>query len=289
VRRAERAVARASEGARPPALSRARRPTAHPGRGLIHALALLAALGWAAQARAADPAPAPAKTIALKGDRLTVKVSAVPLDEVLQAIVAPSSGEIRGSVKQPHDVSIDFEEVPVQDGLGRLLGDQNFVLTFRENGTLRSLTLLGGPQEATSEARIVKPTQPGQPVATATEMMQRNVPVPAGSKLAQFLGQPTATLQQLLDISIRYEDASLRVEAMRASMGAIDTQADLKAMVVKSLRDTDDRTLENVIRGVAQDRAREIVSQIAAITQTPEIRARTTRLLQQMQPTPTAQ
>jgi hypothetical protein len=288
VRRAERAVARASEGARPPALSRARRPTAHPGRGLIHALALLAALGWAAQARAADPAPAPAKTIALKGDRLTVKVSAVPLDEVLQAIVAPSSGEIRGSVKQPHDVSIDFEEVPVQDGLGRLLGDQNFVLTFRENGTLRSLTLLGGPQEATSEARIVKPTQPGQPVATATEMMQRNVPVPAGSKLAQLIG-PTATLQELLDISIRQEDASVRVEAMRASMGAIDTQADLKAMVVKSLRDTDDRTLENVIRGVAQDRAREIVSQIAAITQTPEIRARTTRLLQQMQPTPTAQ
>jgi hypothetical protein len=190
---------------------------------VIRALALLAALASAAQARAADPAPAPAKTIALTGDRLTVKVSAVPLDEVLQAIVAPSSGEIRGSVKQPHDVSIDFEEVPLQDGLGRLLGDQNFVLTFRENGTLRSVTLLGGPQEATSEARIVKPAPPAQPVVGAAEMMQRNVPVPAGSKLAQFLGQQTATLQQLVDISIRQEDASLRVEAMRAGMGAVDT------------------------------------------------------------------
>ena len=250
---------------------------------------LLAVLGPAAQVRAGDPAPAPPRTIVLNGDRLTVKVSAAPLDEVLQAIVRPSGGEIRGSVKQPRDVSIDFEEVPLQDGLGRLLGDQNFVLTFRENGTLRSVTLLGGPQEASSEARIVKPTPPGQPAVAATDMMQRNVPVPAGSKLAQFLGQPTATLQQLLDISVRQEDASLRVEAMRAGMGAIDTQPDLKAMVVKSLSDTDDRTLENVIRGLAQDRAREVVSQMAAITRTPEIRTRTTQLLQHMQPTPAAQ
>ncbi len=256
-------------------------PAARPVAGLILALSLLAAILPGYPAGAAD-APPP-KTIALKGDKLTVKVNAVPLDEVLQAVVAPSQGEIRGSVKQPHDVSIEFEDVPLQDGLGRLLGDQNFVLTFRENGSLRTLTLLGGAQEQSSEARIVKPSA-AHPAVAATDMMQRSVPVPAGSKLALFLGQPNATLQQLLDISLRQDDASLRVEALRAGVGAIDSEPDLKALVVKSLGDTDDHTLENVIRSVAQDRAREIVSQMAAITRTPELRIRSTQLLQHLRP-----
>ena len=155
VHRPERTVALPSQGARTAGLPSDRRPAARPVPGLILALALLAAILPGYPAGAAD-APPP-KTIALKGDKLTVKVNAVPLDEVLQAVVAPSQGEIRGSVKQPHDVSIEFEEVPLQDGLGRLLGDQNFVLTFRENGSLRTLTLLGGAQEQSSEARIVKP------------------------------------------------------------------------------------------------------------------------------------
>ena len=277
--RPERAVALPSQGTRTADVPSDRWPAARPVAGLILALSLLAAILPGHPAGAAD-APPP-KTIALKGDKLTVKVNAVPLDEVLQAVVAPSQGEIRGSLKQPHDVSIEFEDVPLQDGLGRLLGDQNFVLTFRENGSLRTLTLLGGAQEQSSEARIVKPTA-AHPAAT--DMMQRSVPVPAGSKLALFLGQPNATLQQLLDISLRQDDASLRVEALRAGVGAIDSEPDLKALVVKSLGDTDDHTLENVIRSVAQDRAREIVSQMAAITRTPELRIRSTQLLQHLRP-----
>jgi len=278
VYRAERPVAPASEGPRSAALPVDRWSAARAGGCLI--LALLAVLVTWVQGPAAD-APPP-KTIVLTGDKLTVKVNAVPLDDVLQAVVGPGNGEIRGSVKQPHDVTIDFEDVPLRDGLARLLGDQNFVLTFRDDGTLRAVTLLGGAQDQSSGARIVKQAQPGQPSASAGELMQRNVPVPAGGKLALFLGQPSATLQQLLDISLRQDDASLRVEAIRAGMGAIDTQADLKALVVKTLSDVDDHTLENVVRTVAQDRAREFVSQMAAITRTPEIRTRTAQLLQHM-------
>jgi hypothetical protein len=242
-------------------------------------LALLAVLVTWVQGWAAD-APPP-KTIVLTGDKLTVKVNAVPLDDVLKDVVAPSNGEVRGSVKQPHDVTIEFEDVPLRDGLARLLGDQNFVLTYREDGTLRAVTLLGGAQDESSGARIVsKQAQQGQP--SLGELLQRTVPVRPGGRLALFLGQPNATLQQLLDISLRQDDAALRVEAMRAGLGAIDTQADLKAMVVKSLSDVDDHTLENAIRTLAQDRARELVSQMATISRTPEIRTRTTQLLQHM-------
>src|SRR5262249_37849818 len=145
-----------------------------PGRvtGLL-AAALLAVLLGSSRSGADDAAT---KTIELKGDRLTVRVTGVALEEVLQAVVTPSKGELRGSVKQPHDVTTDFEDVPLQDGLARLLGDQNFVLTYREDGTLRALTLLGGPQDESSGAKIVKQSPPAQP--SAAELMQRNVPVP---------------------------------------------------------------------------------------------------------------
>src|SRR5262245_4970599 len=279
VHRAERQVAAASEGPRAAALPVDRRPAARAGGRLI--LALLAVLVTWVQGWTAD-APPP-KTIVLTGDKLTVKVNAVPLDDVLKDVVAPSNGEVRGSVKQPHDVTIDFEDVPLRDGLARLLGDENFVLTYREDGTLRAVTLLGGAQDESSGARIVsKQAQPGQPSVPLGELLQRAVPVPPGRRLALFLGQPNATLQQLLDISLRQDDAALRVEAMRAGLGAIDTQADLKAMVVKSLSDVDDHTLENVLRSLAQDRTRELVSQMATISRTPEIRTRTTQLLQHM-------
>jgi hypothetical protein len=244
---------------------------------IVAAAVLALALG--ARVEAADPPP---RTIALKGDQLTVKVEGVPLDDVLQSIVAPSNGEVRGAVKQPREVTIDFEDVPLQDGLTRLLGAQNFVLTYREDGTLRTVTLLGGPLEPSSEARIVKTTPPAAAPLSAVELMQRNVQVPAGSKLAQFLGQPSASLQELLDITLRQNDPSLRQEALRAGVSAIDNQPDLRATVVKSLAETDDHALENVLRSMAQDRAHEIVAQMAATSRTPEIRARGARLLRQL-------
>ena len=276
VHRAERQVAAVSEGPRAAALPVDRRPAARAGGRLI--LALLAVLVTWVQGGAED-APPP-KTIVLTGDKLTVKVNAVPLDDVLQAVVAPSNGEIRGSVKQPHDVTIDFEDVPLRDGLARLLGDQNFALTFREDGTLRAVTLLGGAQDESSGARIVKQAQPA--ALTTGELLQRTVSVPPGGRLALFLGQPNATLQQLLDISLRQDDASLRAEAMRAGLGAIDKQADLKAVVVKALSDVDDATLENVVRSVARNRARELVSQTADISRTEEIQIHAIHLLQRM-------
>ena len=112
----------------------------------------------------------------------------------------------------------------VQDGLGRILGDQNFVLTYREGGALKAITLLGAPLEESAEARIVKTggttttTQPS--TLSPGELMQRNVPI--SGKLQQVIGTPTATMQQLMDISIHEENAGMRLEAIRAGMQAID-------------------------------------------------------------------
>lgn len=258
-------------------------------RGLLVSLnaAVVAVVLLAAGAVAAEPATYPAgrepsspRDISLRGDKLTVRVTDVQVEEILQAITAPGKAEIRGAVKGPRAVTIDFADVPLQEGIARLLGEQNFVLTYREDGSLRAVTLLGGPMEASTEARIVKnaPTTTTQPPPlTAADVLQRSVPVTG--KLRQFIGQPTATMQQLMDISMRQEDAALRLEAVRAGMHAIDNAPDLRASVVKSLEGTDDAVLTSLLRNMAQDRANEIVAQMAAASRTPEIRTRGLQLL----------
>jgi len=266
-----------------------RRPGARP-HGPLSAVAgaLLAAILAAGRASAEAPAApsgadaAPARTIALQGDRLTVQVTDVALDDVLQAIAAPSKAEIRGTVKQPHSVTVEFTDAPLRDGLTRLLGDQNFLLTYREDGSLRTLTLLGGPLEPSTEARIVKaaPTSTTQPPASnPTDLLQR--PVPITGKLQQIVGQPTATMQQLLDITLRQEDASVRAEALRVGMNAVDTVPDLRDSVVRSLQSTDDAALTSLLRNMAPDRIQEILAQMAG-SRTPEIRSRSMTLLRNL-------
>jgi hypothetical protein len=237
----------------------------------------------------AEPAAtgaAPGRTITLRGDRLTVQVSEVPLEEILQAVAAPSKAEIRGAVKEPRAVTVDFADVPLRDGLTRLLGEQNFLLTYREDGTLRSLTLLGGPLEPSAAATVVKTLPPAAPqpaAASPADLLHREVPV--SGKLQQFVGQPTATMQQLMDITLRQEDPTLRMEAMRAGLNAIDSQPDMRAAVVNGLESTDDQGFENAVRAASPDRAREIVAQIAATSKTPEIRTRSLRLLRTLNET----
>jgi hypothetical protein len=130
----------------------------------------------------------------------------------------------------------------------------------------------------------VKPTPaaPQPPAVAPAAMLQRDVPVPQGSKLAQFFGRDSATLQQLLDVTLRQDDAALRLEALRAGMSAIETQEDLRAAAVKALSETDDSRLESAFRALARDRAQEIASQMVSLSRSPEIRARSVKLLRQL-------
>jgi hypothetical protein len=227
------------------------------------------------------------KTITVRGDLLTVRVSDVPLDEVLQRIAEPSTAEIRGAVASPRNVTADFADVPLQDGITRLLGQQNFLLTYRVDGRLRRLTLLGGPVEASGATRVVKtiPEPPPQAPNPTTELFQRRVPV--GGRLKGFLGQDNATLQQLMDIALRQDDAALRYEAVTSGLTAIDAQPDLQAAVVKSLEGTDTQVIENLLRAMAPDRATEILTHMMG-SRVPELRVRGMDITRRMR-TPAAQ
>ena len=148
-----------------------------------------------------------------------------------------------------------------------------------------NLFLRSGPGSGEAGPTPIPSASPTQPSTLSPgELMQRSVPI--SGRLQQVLGQPTATMQQLMDISIHEENAGLRTEAIRAGMQAIDNAPDLRSSVLKSLEGADDSVLASMLRNVAQGRANEIISQVAATSRTPEIRTRGMQILRNLN-TPT--
>ena len=87
----------------------------------------------------------PTCVVAYDDDRVTAHVERVALADVVREIGRQSGAEILGHVRQPRDVSLDFERVPLVDALARLLREQNFTLRYGPEGKLRTIDLLGEP------------------------------------------------------------------------------------------------------------------------------------------------
>src|SRR5437764_2093252 len=95
------------------------------------ASAVVILLTFAGVARAADE-----RVIRYADNALTVQVTKAPLGEVLNEIVRQAGADLRGEPRNAGDVTVEFERVPVQEGLHRLLGDQNFMLVYAGDGHL---------------------------------------------------------------------------------------------------------------------------------------------------------
>jgi hypothetical protein len=68
-------------------------------------------------------------------DRVSVALDGVPLASALQAIAAAAGARLHGEVARPSDVTVVFDALPLRDALPRLLGDQNFTLTYGEGAS----------------------------------------------------------------------------------------------------------------------------------------------------------
>lgn len=221
--------------------------------------------------------------VTVKDERMTVKVSGIGLEELMLRFSATTGAEVRGTIVTPRDVSVEFEDVSIQDGLARLLGDQNFMLTY-SGGKLTRVTLLGGAQDA-PVTKVVKnehEATPGEPPQTFAQMLQtRMIQVSPGGRLARFLDKDQASLQQLVDIGLRNDDAALRTEALRMAIQAIDGQPDLNAATISAIGAMDDNQLMSLFRATARDNTKAVLAQMSTLLRTNDLRQRSLRLLMQ--------
>src|SRR3989441_7862474 len=100
---------------------------------------------------------------------------------------AERCAEIRGQVREPREVTADFESVPLPEALARLLGGQDSALVYGEGGRLKAVRLVGGDQlgAPASPTITVPPAAPGAPFpGSLPELIDRHPPVPVTGQLA---------------------------------------------------------------------------------------------------------
>src|SRR5216110_2105720 len=164
------------------------------------AIVLLAAAALRpSSARAVAEASPPMVTY--RSDQLSVRLEKVALEDVLAELGRVSGAEIQGAPREPRDITAQFDDVPLPEALHRLLGDQNFMLTYGEGNRLRRIELFGGPQEpgeTSSTSPAAGSTMP-QNLAVVISVLEQHPPVPVTGRLAAALGGNTATFHQLFD------------------------------------------------------------------------------------------
>jgi hypothetical protein len=219
-------------------------------------------------------------------DTLTVRLAKAPVTDVLDEIGRQAGAEIRGQVRTPRDVSVEFDAVPISDALHRLLGDQNFALVYGHEGQLKSVRLLGGPQTGPATVTLVgKPASPTttEPESTSVvDLLAKHGAIPVTGHLGDALGGQQATLFQLIDLGTHHADPTVRAEATRALMAAVDTDPALRVSLIVQMSTMDDAALADFVRNAAGDHAEEVTMQVLNSARAAQIRAKASAVLQQL-------
>jgi hypothetical protein len=227
----------------------------------------------------------PERVVKYDKDALTVRLTRVSLTEVLDEIGRQTGAEIRGQVREPREVSADFDQVALPEAMHRLLGSQNFALVYSDSGQLKAVKLLGGPQEGgapqgASVVSVSTTTQPQVSPAALISYMDRPAPVAVTPRLGQVLGTQTPTLRQLMEVGLHNEDPTMRSEAVRVGLQAVEAEPELRAAVLAAVGGMEDSTLVAILRGSAGERAEEVATNVATQTRVGELRVKASSVLQ---------
>jgi hypothetical protein len=253
----------------------------HVLSGLAGALWLLGAAAIAAEPEDGAPPEPPASSLRWDGDRLAVHATRVPLDELLQEIADRYGADVAGDLATPRDVSVEFDPVPLDDALRRLLGDQSFALVYGADGRLRQVRLLPTGQAVSPAPTPVRvnPLMAGDsPEQRLGRVLDAHLPVPVEGRLAQLLGSDGASVRQLVRVALTQADASLRVEAMNVLSTLLDTDARFRMDVVAAVDACDDASLRAFLAGGSAERVREALAFLVTHVRAPDARQRAAKL-----------
>jgi hypothetical protein len=230
--------------------------------------------GWAAD----EP---PARVVRYDDDVLTVRLGDVPISEVLADLAMQSGAEVRGQVREPRNVTAAFDSVPLPQALARLLGDQNFALVYGSGGHLKAVRLLGSDAvsvQASTPSAAQRAPFPGALPA----LIDAHPPVPVTGAVADAVQSESASLRQLLELTLNHPDATVRTEALRTGLAAVEADRDLYVAVIDELDHTDSTFLASLLRASAGERADELAAHVLQEAHAAKIRLMATSVQQRL-------
>ncbi len=232
-------------------------------------------------APAAGPAP---EVVRYENDRLSVTATDVPLDRLLAQIAAVTNATIRGTAPS-RPVSADFQAVPLREGLTRLFGEESFMLTYANDGTLRTIDLLGRGVPGTPSPVISTTPSPRPPLAdeeAQAQILRRTIP--ATGPLAGALGTDAPTIGQVLHAVLREPRAAVRAAAREEALAAFARDPESEAAYLSTLVPVDDAVLADMLRrmAVADGSAEEWMAALATRAPSAALRGKASAVLDAM-------
>lgn len=248
---------------------------------------MLAMLLVAASVAAADPAVVAPPIVeppafAIRSGRVTAELHDVPRDLALRELAIELGADVWGEVLDPVPVSHRFVDVPVARALDRLLGAQNFLLRYDADGRLAGIELIGLAVPRTpANQRGKRATH-----ASFDQLLARHAPVPVTDPLRSVVRKDVAPLPQLVALAILQPDRTVRAQAARAVLRAVEGDPALRQAMLERLRVADTAAVAATARQRGRQRAEELLGLIAREARTPLLRTRAAQALAQIQRPP---
>ena len=234
---------------------------------------------------------APLERLEYRDDRLTLRATDVPVADIVDSLKRQSGAEVRGTAPE-RNVSGVFDAVPLREALERLLGEQSFTLRYGEDKRLKTIELKGGPVAG-------KPKNEGRPVAAmnlgvhdgktpphiVAVLDALSGPVPLTGRLRDMAGTEKGGWDFVLSISSQHEDPTLRADAIRAAVRAIEDDPEMRDSMLAAFRNMDDVQLEDFVRALARsvdDDPVELIKNIVRYSHLAEVRSRAHELVRQI-------
>jgi len=216
---------------------------------------------------AAGTTEPPVTRVVVRDGTVTARLERAPLADVVSAIAEQTGAKLRGELLAPRPVTLELQAVPVAEALERLLGVQNFTLTYRSDGHLKRITLgreaaRGHGVDPHAPARGGTTPMPSAESQEATrrvaEYVRSNETVPVGGRLGRALGTDMPNFQQVLGTALKHEDPRVRAEARRVAVKALTADPEVRAALVTAIDGMPDETLVKALRGLAGDDALQL-------------------------------
>jgi hypothetical protein len=206
-------------------------------------------------------------------DRLTIHAADVPLGTVLREVARATGVELHGA---PIDraVSADLDGVPLEDALVQLLGRDNFALTYRADGRVRAIEVLG----AAAERRFWPPVSPpgdapeDPAIPRDRAVMSRTVAV--HGRAAKALGTERPMVGQLVIAAFREENRAARADIQRAALAAMARDPEVEATFARTLAPIEDDALAEILRRWNETGSEEFLAKLASQARSAELRAK---------------
>ncbi len=225
--------------------------------------------------------------ITYQDGRVTADLKGAPLSAVLAELARAGHAELRGPADDPREITVELNDVPLQEALERLLGEHNFTLRYEE-GRLKTIEVKGTRQEIKKKPASGEfvnadhaTDEPAQWIAVYKVFDGRGR-VPVKGRLAAVAGGDTMAWDMLVNTAIGHEDRRTRREAVRTGMQMLKESRDLRESVEEPFAAMSDADIAMLTRKRAAYRAEDLVKNIAHEAVDAQMRTRAMGVLNEL-------